>query len=67
MWEFVNGVTGSYSRRPPKRAGKAHMLPAMLIGASVGIAAWEVVRRRVGTPTRRDTEHDDPILAASAE
>lgn len=67
MWEFVNGVTGSFSRRPPKRAAKGHMLPAMIIGAGMGIAAWEIVKRRGNQFHSRAANSDDPLLQAQAE
>lgn len=46
MWEFMNGFTnGVRSRVMPRRRNGVGTMTAMLIGASVGIAAWEAVRR----------------------
>ncbi|MCL6547520.1 MAG: hypothetical protein K6T30_01260 [Alicyclobacillus sp.] len=46
MWEFVNGVAdGVRSRMMPQRRNGLSTMTAMLIGASVGIAAWETIRR----------------------
>ncbi|MCY0875392.1 MAG: hypothetical protein OWT28_03855 [Firmicutes bacterium] len=67
MWEFVNGVTGNFSRRPPRRTSKAHMLPTLLIGAGVGIATWEVVKRRMAHTAAQESEHDDAILDVVTE
>jgi hypothetical protein len=43
MWNLINGATSGF-RRP--RRTFAGSLPALLVGAGVGIAAWEIVRRR---------------------
>ncbi|MBX5435710.1 MAG: hypothetical protein IRZ33_00675 [Alicyclobacillaceae bacterium] len=46
MWEFVNGMAdGLRSRMMPRRRNGIGTMTAMLIGASVGIAAWETIRR----------------------
>ena len=48
MWEFIDGVTAGI-RRPSRRSSRANVIPAMLIGAGVGIAAWEMAKRRINT------------------
>lgn len=46
MWELMNGMTdGIRSRMMPRRRSGIGTMTAMLIGASVGIAAWEAMRR----------------------
>jgi len=50
MWSMIDGVTQNF-RRPVRKASKASMIPALLIGAGVGIATWEVVKRRVPSMT----------------
>lgn len=42
MWEMMNGMR---SRMMPRRRGGMNTMTAMLVGASVGIAAWEAMRR----------------------
>lgn len=46
MWELMSGVASSVRDRvmPRRRSGMGTMT-AVLIGASVGIAAWEAVRK----------------------
>ncbi|WP_229776571.1 hypothetical protein [Alicyclobacillus cellulosilyticus] len=47
MWEVVNGMTDRVRHRfvPARRPNVAAMTAAALVGASVGIAAWETLRR----------------------
>jgi hypothetical protein len=46
MWELMNGMTnGVRNRMMPRRKNGVGTMTAMLIGASVGIAAWEAYRR----------------------
>lgn len=46
MWEFVNGMAnGMRGRMIPRRRNSMGTMTAMVIGASVGIAAWETMRR----------------------
>jgi len=46
MWEFVNGMAnGVRGRMMPRRNNGMNTMTAMVIGASVGIAAWETMRR----------------------
>lgn len=45
MWGILDGVSTSF-RRPARRGMKLH-IPAMILGAGVGIAAWEVVKHQV--------------------
>ncbi len=46
MWELMNGMTNSVrSRMMPRRRNGVGTMTAMLIGASVGIAAWETIRK----------------------
>ncbi len=50
MWEFVNGMAnGVRHRMMPRRRNGVGTMTAMMIGASVGIAAWETVRRSRNT------------------
>lgn len=57
MWEMMNGMTdGMRSRFTPRRNQGVGTMTAMVIGASVGIAAWEAWRRtqpmsRMGSST----------------
>lgn len=44
MWEFIQDA-GPSMRRSRRNSGLS-TLPAMLIGASVGIAAWEMAKKR---------------------
>lgn len=46
MWGIIDGVSSSF-RWPARRQARPNMLPAVLIGAGVGIATWEVVKRRM--------------------
>lgn len=49
MWGIVNGITdGVRGRIMPRRRNGIGTMTAMVIGASVGIAAWEAVRRNNG-------------------
>lgn len=46
MWDLMNGMTdGVRSRFMPRRRNGVGTMTAVLIGASVGIAAWEAWRR----------------------
>lgn len=46
MWNFMNGMAdGVRSRMMPRRRNGVGTMTAMLIGASVGIAAWEALRK----------------------
>lgn len=46
MWEVMNGMTnGMRNRFMPRRRNNMGTMTAMLVGASVGIAAWEAMRR----------------------
>ncbi|WP_274435835.1 hypothetical protein [Alicyclobacillus sp. ALC3] len=46
MWEMMNGMAdGVRGRFMPRRNRGVGTMTAMLIGASVGIAAWEAWRR----------------------
>jgi hypothetical protein len=46
MWELMSGVANSVRDRVmPKRRSGMGTMTAVLIGASVGIAAWEAVRK----------------------
>lgn len=46
MWEIMNGIAdGMRSRVMPRRKSGIGTMTAMVIGASVGIAAWEAARR----------------------
>jgi|GEM_PF-2198080 len=42
MWEMMNGMR---SRMMPRRRNGMGTMTALLVGASVGIAAWEAMRR----------------------
>ncbi|OFW77162.1 MAG: hypothetical protein A2201_04145 [Alicyclobacillus sp. RIFOXYA1_FULL_53_8] len=51
MWEFVNGMAnGVRGRMMPRRHNGMNTMTAMVIGASVGIAAWETMRRSRNNP-----------------
>ncbi len=46
MWEMMNGMANGVRRRfMPRRRNGMGTMTAMLVGASVGIAAWEAMRR----------------------
>lgn len=46
MWEMMNGMANGVRRRlMPRRRSGVGTMTAMLVGASVGIAAWEAMRR----------------------
>lgn len=46
MWELMNGMANGVRRRfMPRRRSGVGTMTAMLVGASVGIAAWEAMRR----------------------
>lgn len=55
MWEFVNGMTnGIRDRMMPRRRNGMGTMTAMVLGASVGIAAWETMRRGRMSPNGND-------------
>ncbi|MCL6626742.1 hypothetical protein [Alicyclobacillus shizuokensis] len=46
MWDLMSGMAdGVRHRMMPRRRNGMHTMTAMLVGASVGIAAWEALRR----------------------
>lgn len=46
MWELMNGMAnGMRNRMMPRRRSGMGTMTAMVIGASVGIAAWEALRK----------------------
>lgn len=46
MWEMMNGMANSVRNRiMPRRRSGVGTMTAVLIGASVGIAAWEALRK----------------------
>ena len=47
MWELMNGMAGSVRNRwmPRRHNNGMGTLTAVVLGASVGIAAWETYRR----------------------
>ncbi|MCL6631348.1 MAG: hypothetical protein K6T63_01840 [Alicyclobacillus herbarius] len=46
MWDLMNGMAdGVRHRMMPRRRNGINTMTAMLVGASVGIAAWEAFRR----------------------
>lgn len=47
MWELMQNVTRGFGK-PDRRQSAMGALPALLLGAGVGIATWEIVRRRTG-------------------
>jgi hypothetical protein len=50
MWELMNGMANSVRNRVmPRRRNGIGTMTAMVLGASVGIAAWETYRRSRGT------------------
>lgn len=49
MWEYLGGVTNWRPFMTRRRNNPIAYVPALLIGASVGIAAWEMTRRGVAT------------------
>ncbi|EJY56178.1 hypothetical protein URH17368_1183 [Alicyclobacillus hesperidum URH17-3-68] len=50
MWNVMNAMTGMARQRmmPRRRGNGVGTMTALLIGASVGIAAWEAVRQVQG-------------------
>lgn len=55
MWDLVNEMAGGIrGRMMPRRRQGLNTMTAMLIGASVGIAAWEAVRRAAIQPRQAD-------------
>lgn len=57
MWELMNGMSNNMRNRwMPRRNNGIGTMTAMVLGASVGIAAWETLRRsRTGNPMSGDT------------
>lgn len=52
MWELMNGMANSVrSRVMPRRRNGIGTMTAMVLGASVGIAAWETYRRSRMNPS----------------
>jgi len=47
MWELMQNVTRGVGR-PVRKQSTMGAFPALLLGAGVGIATWEIVRRRTG-------------------
>ncbi|MCL6454838.1 MAG: hypothetical protein K6T78_14625 [Alicyclobacillus sp.] len=46
MWELMNGMANNMRGRwMPRRNNRMNTVTAMVLGASVGIAAWETLRR----------------------
>jgi hypothetical protein len=46
MWDLMNGMAAGVRHRiMPRRRNGIGTMTAMLVGASVGIAAWEALRR----------------------
>jgi len=46
MWDMMTGMAnGMRSRFMPRRRNGVGTMTALMIGASVGIAAWESIRR----------------------
>lgn len=47
MWELMNGMTGNMRNRlmPRRQNNGMGTITAVVLGASVGIAAWETFRR----------------------
>ncbi len=46
MWELMNGMANNVRGRVmPRRRSGVNTMTAVLVGASVGIAAWEAIRR----------------------
>ncbi|MCL6516840.1 hypothetical protein [Alicyclobacillus sp.] len=46
MWELVDGMAERVRHRVmPRRRNGMNTVTAMVVGASVGIAVWEAVRR----------------------
>nr|NNM90886.1 hypothetical protein [Bacilli bacterium] len=41
MWEIMQT-----NRKPQKSSNPIAFLPVMLVGAGIGIATWEVIKRR---------------------
>ncbi len=41
MWEIMQN-----NRKPQKSSNPIAFLPVMLVGAGIGIATWEVIKRR---------------------
>lgn len=61
MWELMNGMTNGLRNRmfPQKRGNGLGTMTAMLIGASVGIAAWEALRKT--QPISRMTDSSNAV------
>ncbi|QQE79478.1 hypothetical protein [Alicyclobacillus sp. SO9] len=66
MWEMMNGMTnGVRNRFMPRRRNNMGTMTAMLVGASVGIAAWEAMRR--GNVTSRINNRAQSMAQDNAE
>ncbi|MFX4301372.1 hypothetical protein ACOJUR_03700 [Alicyclobacillus tolerans] len=51
MWDMMNGVANSVRGRfMPRRRNGIGTMTALVIGASVGIAAWEAFRKTQNAP-----------------
>lgn len=51
MWELMNGMANNVrNRMMPRRRNGIGTMTAMVLGASVGIAAWETYRRSRMSP-----------------
>ncbi len=55
MWDIIQGATSAL-RGPTRKTRRFSMLPAMIVGAGVGIAAWEMAKRR--TANMSSDAHD---------
>lgn len=62
MWDMMQNVKRQMTK-PPKRQTSMGTLPALLLGAGVGIATWELVRRR----TLTTPEYDATPMSAHME
>lgn len=57
MWELMNGMAnGMRNRWMPKRNHGMGTMTAMVVGASVGIAAWETFKRTRGNGNGMSSE-----------
>ncbi|WP_018132638.1 hypothetical protein [Effusibacillus pohliae] len=66
MWEMVSNMIPMANRMMPGRRNRGmNTATAMLIGAAVGIATWEVVRRT--TPMGNLRGVNDKALSDMAE
>lgn len=51
MWDIIEGM-----RRPARRQSRMKVIPVMLLGAGLGIATWEVVKRRTNNGSFNTSE-----------